>query len=77
VLGHIRTPVYVRGKEGVVTKLLGKFPNPESLALGRDGLPAKALYEVSFQQTELWPDYNGPETDTLVIDLYEHWLLRV
>ena len=77
VPGHIRTPVYVRGKEGVVIKLLGKFPNPESLALGRDGLPAKALYEVSFQQTELWPDYNGPETDTLVIDIYEHWLSRV
>ena len=42
VLGHIRTPVYVRGKEGVVTKALGKFPNPESLALGRDGLPGQS-----------------------------------
>ena len=74
VLGHIRTPVYVRGKEGVVIKALGRFPNPELLALGRAGKPEKMLYEVRFQQSELWPDYNGPESDTLLMDLYEHWL---
>ena len=33
--GHIRTPVYIRGKEGVVTKSFGAFPNPEQLAIGR------------------------------------------
>jgi hypothetical protein len=76
-MGHVRTPLYVRGKEGVITKSLGTHPNPELLALGRDGLPAKALYEVSFQQSDLWPDYNGPERDTLLIDLYEHWLSRI
>ena len=37
--GHIRTPVYVRGKEGVVMRRFGSFPNPETLAIGRDGLP--------------------------------------
>jgi nitrile hydratase len=76
-MGHIRTPVYVRGKEGVVTRTLGTFPNPETLALGRDGLPAKTLYEVRFQQSELWPDYNGPERDTVLMDIYEHWLSRI
>jgi nitrile hydratase subunit beta len=76
-MGHIRTPVYVRGKEGVVTRTLGTFPNPETLALGRDGLPAKTLYEVCFQQSELWPDYNGPERDTVLMDIYEHWLSRI
>jgi nitrile hydratase subunit beta len=76
-MGHIRTPIYVRGKEGVVIKALGRFPNPETLALGRDGMPAKALYEVRFQQSELWPDYNGPQSDTVLMDLYEHWLSRI
>jgi nitrile hydratase len=76
-MGHIRTPVYVRGKEGVVSKVLGQHPNPELLALGRDGLPKKTLYEIQFKQSELWPDYNGPETDTLLMDIYEHWLSRI
>jgi hypothetical protein len=75
--GHIRTPVYVRGKEGVVKRKFGKFPNPEVLALGRDGLPAKTLYEVRFRQKDLWPDYRGSDTDTLDIDIYEHWLAKI
>lgn len=75
--GHIRTPVYVRGKEGVVTRAFGAFPNPEVLALGRDGLPKKALFEVRFRQTDLWPDYAGSPFDTLDIDIYEHWLSKV
>lgn len=72
--GHIRTPVYVRGKTGVVTRKIGEFRNPETLAIGRDGLPLKALYEVKFEQQVLWPDYAGAPDDTLLIDLYEHWL---
>jgi len=72
--GHIRTPVYVRGRLGVVTRYVGAFRNPETLALGRDGLPLKELYEVKFKQSELWPEYRGGESDTLLIDLYGHWL---
>ena len=75
--GHIRTPVYVRGKEGVITRAFGIFPNPEVLALGRDGLPKKALFEVRFRQNELWRGYSGPAGDTLDIDIYEHWLSRI
>ena len=75
--GHIRTPVYVRGKEGVVTRQLGSFPNPERLAIGQDGLPKKSLYEVRFRQMDLWPDYAGGAYDTLDIDIYEHWLEQV
>lgn len=75
--GHIRTPVYVRGKEGVVTKSFGAFPNPEQLAIGRDGLPKKTLYEVRFRQIDLWPDYAGSLYDTLDIDIYEHWLSKI
>jgi nitrile hydratase len=75
--GHIRTPVYVRGKEGVVTRTFGRFLNPETLALGRDGLPKKTLYEVRFRQMDLWPDYAGGANDTVDMDIYEHWLERV
>ncbi len=75
--GHIRTPVYVRGKEGLVMGCFGEFKNPETLAIGRDGLPKKRLFEVRFKQKDLWPDYAGPESDTLDIDIYEHWLSKV
>jgi hypothetical protein len=75
--GHIRTPVYVRGKEGVVMRAFGSFPNPETLAIGRDGLPKKMLYEVRFKQKDLWPDYAGPASDCVDIDIYEHWLTKV
>jgi nitrile hydratase len=75
--GHIRTPVYVRGKEGVVTRPFGQFRNPETLAIGRDGRPEKTLYEVRFRQQDLWPDYRGAASDTVLIDIYEHWLERL
>ncbi len=52
----------------------GAFKNPERLAIGKDGLPKKVLYQVRFKQTEVWPDYEGLASDTLLLDIYEHWL---
>jgi nitrile hydratase len=72
--GHVRTPHYLRGRRGVVESIAGHFANPEELAYGRDGQPARALYRVRFRQTELWRPYAGPAIDTTVVDLYEHWL---
>ena len=72
--GHRRTPHYVRGKRGVVERVCGAFPNPEELAYGFDGKPARVLYRVRFMQRELWPSYKGPSQDTLDLELYEHWL---
>jgi len=72
--GHVRTPHYLRGRRGVVESIAGHFANPEELAYGRDGLPARALYRVRFRQTDLWQPYAGPAVDTAVVDLYEHWL---
>jgi nitrile hydratase subunit beta len=71
--GHVRTPVYVRGKTGVVTRRFGAFENPETAAYRLPG-PNKVLYEVRFRQTDLWPDYTGSRTDTVALDLYDHWL---
>lgn len=72
--GHIRTPYYIRGREGEVERFCGFFGNPEELAYGRSGQPPRALYRVRFVQRHVWPDYTGPRHDTLDIDLYEHWL---
>ncbi len=75
-IGHFRTPVFIRGKEGVITRKFGDFENPELLAYALKG-PKKGLYEVRFKQTDLWPDYAGSPYDTLDIDIYEHWLEKV
>jgi nitrile hydratase subunit beta len=73
-LGHIRTPFYIRGHEGVVERLCGSFPNPEELAQMRDGLPAQPLYRVRFVQKDVWPDYRGNPADVIEIEIFQHWL---
>ena len=73
--GHRRTPFYIRGKTGVIERSCGPFANPEELAYGFDGLPAKELYRVRFRQKDVWSNYGGPDGDTVDIDIFEHWLL--
>ena len=72
--GHVRTPYYVRGRVGVIERVCGPYPNPEELAYGRDGLPARRLYRVRLRQADLWPGYDAPAEDSVVVEVYEHWL---
>jgi nitrile hydratase subunit beta len=72
--GHIRTPFYVRGKEGWIEDYQGDFPNPEELAYGKDGLPRRPLYQVGFRQTDVWEPYAAASEDKLYVDIFEHWL---
>ena len=72
--GHVRTPYFIRGHQGVVQEVVGKFANPEELAYGRDGKPALTLYRVQFRQQDVWLGYDGSPKDTAIVDLYENWL---
>ena len=72
--GHVRTPYYIRGREGVVERVCGAFRNPEELAYGRSDGPPLALYRVRFRQRDVWPDYAEGAGDTLDVEIYEHWL---
>lgn len=72
--GHRRTPFYIRGKTGVIERYCGAFPNPEELAYGFDGHPNRHLYRVRIKQKDIWPHYDGPDHDTLDLEIYEHWL---
>lgn len=71
---HIRTPHFVRGRHGVIERVLGTYPNPEGLAFGGSGLPARTLYQVRFAPSALFPEGRFGPHDTLTADLYEHWL---
>jgi nitrile hydratase subunit beta len=70
--GHVRTPAYIVGKTGLVERIHGTYRNPEQLAYGGDGLPKVALYYVRFDARDVWGD--RPGSDTLAVDIYEHWL---
>ncbi len=73
--GHIRTPVYLRGKRGTIVRDFGAWPNPEELAYGKSGLPAKTNYWVRFAMDDVWSGqgtYGG--RDCVVAEIYEHWL---
>ena len=40
-------------------------------------MPKQPLYAVKFDQQHVWADeYRGPDSDTLVVDIYEHWLIK-
>ena len=74
--GHVRTPSYCQGLVGDIVDVLGTYPNPEDLAYHGDGRPLLALYQVRFLLRDLWSDHAGSPSDSLLVDLYEHWLER-
>lgn len=72
--GHVRAPWYLRGLAGEICHVVGDFRNPEELAYGRYDSARLTLYRVRFRQTDIWPDYAGPDRDTLEVEIYENWL---
>jgi nitrile hydratase len=72
--GHVRTPAYARGKVGVIDHCCGRFENPEERAYGRLGRERIPLYRVRLMQRDLWADYDGADDDSLVLEIYDHWL---
>lgn len=74
VLGHCRTPFYLRGQLGTIVEVAGKHRDPEKLAYHKPGLPARYLYRVRFAQTALWCNAAEAGEDMLIADIYEYWL---
>jgi nitrile hydratase len=72
--GHVRTPAYAREKVGRIERYCGDFENPEERAYGRIGRERIPLYRVRLMQRDLWPDYEGGDDDSLVLEIYAHWL---
>lgn len=84
-LFYTRTQGYARGHTGVVVADRPEWVIPEDEAWGRqdtrqlgpgvtDNGRKEPFYVVRFQQTELWPDYTGFDSDTLESEYSERWL---
>lgn len=75
-VSHSRVPAYVRGRTGLVERVLSEFVIPEDDAWGRlwQGGRSEMLYRVQLHQAETWPDYRGPRSDTHELEIFETWL---
>jgi hypothetical protein len=77
-VGHYRVPIYMRGKQGIIEKILEPAAvNNEEEGFGRNAGLKGWYYRVDFSLTELWPGYDGAPHDRLVIEIFEAWLERI
>jgi len=77
-VGHYRVPMYMRGKQGIVEKILKPAAiNNEEEGFGRNAGSKRHYYRVAVPLTELWPGYAGSPQDRLVIEIFETWLERI
>ncbi len=65
-MGNPRTPMYIRGKKGVVVDVHGVISNPRD----HRGL-YPPLYTVAFDVAEL---FGEARRDKLWVDVHEEWL---
>jgi nitrile hydratase subunit beta len=70
--GHTRLPRYVRGRMGVIERVIGCHVFPDSNAHGK-GEDPKWLYTVRFDGRELWGDDGDPALKVSV-DAWEPYL---
>jgi nitrile hydratase len=69
---YTRSPRYVRGKKGVVSRDYGAFAFPDTMGQ-RLGEHPQHCYAVRFTARELWgPD--APARDVIHVDLYDDHL---
>ena len=73
-LGHYRVPLYLRGKAGVVERLVQPAVDNEEEGFGRNAGMRRHYYRVAFPMTEVWREYAGARQDRLYIEVFETWL---
>lgn len=77
-IGHYRVPIYLRGKIGVVLKVIEPpLVDNEEEGYGRNAGNRRHYYRISVMMSEIWPDYEGSPRDELQIEVYETWLERL
>jgi len=74
-IGHYRVPIYLRGKAGIVERVIepAMIDNEEE-GYGRNAGSKLHYYRVSFRMSDVWTDYDGSPRDELHIEIFETWL---
>jgi nitrile hydratase subunit beta len=77
-IGHYRVPIYLRGRKGIVEKVMEPMQvDNEREGYGQNAGNKRHYYRVAFSLKELWADYAGPAHDKLNIEVFENWLERI
>jgi nitrile hydratase subunit beta len=76
-VGHYRVPMYMRGKQVEIIRILGLYVNPEEEAFGRNAGNKMWCYMIRIPQNKLWSGYAGDEGDTLEVEIFESWLEEI
>ncbi len=69
---HTRLPGYVRGRVGTIERVHGMHVYADAHAQGRGDAP-QWLYNVAFEEAELWPD-RPPQGTRVAVDAWEPYL---
>ena len=74
-VGHYRVPIYLRGKSGVVDRIIRPAGiNNEEEAFGRNAGQRRHYYRVAFAMADVWAEYPRNSCDRLYVEIFESWL---
>jgi nitrile hydratase len=73
-IGHYRVPLYLRGKTGVVERLVQPAIDNEEEGFGLNAGVKRHYYRIAVPMADIWPGYAGGERDQLYIEVFETWL---
>jgi len=76
-IGHYRCPTYLRGKRGVIAKVLEPTAvDNEQEGFGHNAGCRRHYYSILFPMADVWTGYDGQPSDRLQIEVFENWLER-
>jgi nitrile hydratase len=73
-LGHYRVPLYLRGRTGVVERLVQPAIDNEEEGFGLNAGLKRHYYRISVPMSDIWTHYAGSGRDRLYIEVFETWL---
>jgi nitrile hydratase len=67
-------PLYLRGRIGIVERLVQPAIDNEEEGFGRNAGVHRHYYRIAVPMSDIWADYTGAPQDHLYIEVFETWL---